>query len=69
MAQYERRDKRTVRHEYVLPNPANWVEVRKALDSASGDYTDAFPRIADDSIWVTHADDEIIIYWEEESNA
>ena len=65
MAQFETRDKRTIRHEYVLPDPVNWAEVGKAFSAAHQAYEDANGRAADDSIWVTHADEEIIIYWEE----
>lgn len=66
MAQYEERTKTITRHEYVLPNPANHAEVGKALSGAYQDYKDAMGHgISDDSVWVTHADEEIIIYWEE----
>lgn len=65
MAQYETRTRTTIRHEYVVPDPVNWAEVGKAFSAASRDYEDANGRTADDSIWVTHADEEIIIYWEE----
>jgi hypothetical protein len=66
MALYSERIRTTVKHEYVLPSPVNATEFTKALSAA---YQDA-PRItgknlADDSVWVTHADEEIIIYWEE----
>jgi hypothetical protein len=66
VAQYECRTKTTTRHEYVLPNPCNWVEFSKAMSYAHQEYTSANGNpAADDSIWVTHADEEIIIYWEE----
>jgi hypothetical protein len=61
MAVYSQRVRQTIRHEYVLPNPVNAAEFSKALSAA---YQDA-PRVADDTVWVTHADEEIIIYWEE----
>lgn len=66
MALYTTREKETTRHEYVVPNPVNATEFSKALTAAYQDYQNATGRtIADDSLWVTHADDEIIIYWEE----
>jgi len=66
VAQFEKRIKTTTVHQYVLPNPANHVEVNKALLHAYQEYTDATGKsVFDDSVWITHADDEIIIYWEE----
>jgi len=66
MAQYEQRVKTLTIHEYVLPNPANHAEVGKAFSGAYQDYKDAMGRgVSDDAVWITHADDEIIIYWEE----
>jgi hypothetical protein len=66
MALWSKRTKETTRHEYVVPNPVNATEFTKALSAAYQDYTAATGRnIADDTVWVTHADEEIIIYWEE----
>jgi hypothetical protein len=66
MAQYEQRTKTINRYEYVLPNPANHAEIGKALSAAYQDYKLATDRsVSDDAVWITHADDEIIIYWEE----
>lgn len=66
MALYSERKKQTTRHEYVVPNPVNAAEFTKALSAAYQDYTrETGKQVADDSIWVTHADEEIIIYWEE----
>lgn len=65
MALYSERTRQTIRHEYVLPNPANWAEVDKAFSAAKRGYEDANGVPRDDSVWVTHADEEIIIYWEE----
>ena len=66
MAQFEKRIKSTTRHEYVLPNPANHAEIGKALGYAYQEYKDGTGKdIYDDSVWITHSDDEIIIYWEE----
>lgn len=66
MAIYTQRKRTSVKHEYVLPNPVNQAEFNKAIMSAYADYSSHTGRnIADDSVWVTHADEEIIIYWEE----
>lgn len=66
MALYTQRERTTVRHEYVVPNPVNATEFTKALSIAYQDYQNVTGRtISDDSLWVTHADEEIIIYWEE----
>jgi hypothetical protein len=65
MATYTKRIRQTTRHEYVLPNPSNWAEFDKAMDASSRDFRDHVGSTSDDSIWVTHADEEIIIYWEE----
>lgn len=66
MALYSQRERKTVKHEYVLPNPVNATEFTKALAGAYADYRTATGKnVADDSVWVTHADEEIIIYWEE----
>jgi hypothetical protein len=65
MALYTERVQTTRRHEYVLPNPVNQAEFMKAISKAYQDYGDTMGQVADDSVWITHADEEIIIYWEE----
>lgn len=66
MAVFEKRARTVTTHEYVMPNPVNWVEYEKALSYALQEYRHAKGEsISDDAIWVTHQDDEIIIYWEE----
>jgi len=67
MAQFEKRINTTTRHEYVLPDPANHAEVHKALSYAYQEYKDNMRKaaVSDDAVWITHSDDEIIIYWEE----
>jgi hypothetical protein len=66
MAIYSQRERTQIRHEYVLPNPVNATEFSKALSAAYQDAPRATGKnIADDTVWVTHADEEIIIYWEE----
>jgi len=65
MAQYYPRTKTTTVHEYVMPNPVNLAEFSKAMSYAYQEYQGGGRTLADDSIWVTHKDNEIIIYWEE----
>jgi hypothetical protein len=66
MALYSERTSSTTRHEYVVPDPVNATEFTKALSAAYQAYQSATGRnVADDSVWVTRADEEIIIYWEE----
>jgi hypothetical protein len=66
MAVWEKRIRETVVHEYVMPNPVNLWEVSRAMAAAYQDYTRLTGKnVADDSVWVTHSDEEIIIYWEE----
>lgn len=68
MALYSERTRNTTRHEYVLPNPTCQGEFMKAISAAYQDYTRVTGKqVYDDSVWVTHADEEIIIYWEEAS--
>lgn len=65
MAQFDRRDRTTTRHEYVLSNPVNWAEVGKAFAAARQDMEAAgVSPDWDDVVWVTHADEEIVVYWE-----
>jgi hypothetical protein len=66
MAVYYPRTKTTTTHEYVMPNPVNQAEFYKAMSYAHQEYLSAHHRDpSDDSIYVTHNDDEIVIYWEE----
>ena len=66
MALYAERTKQTTRHEYVVPDLVNATEFTKALSAAYQGYQSATGRsVADDSVWVTHSDEEIVIYWEE----
>ena len=66
MAVYSKRERKAVKHEYFMPDPVNATELTKALSAAYQDYSNATGKnIADDTVWVTHADEEIIIYWEE----
>jgi hypothetical protein len=70
MALYTTRKRQTTVHEYVLPNPVNLGEVTKAMSAAYADYTARTGRnVSDDSIYVTHTDEEIILYFEESSKA
>ena len=66
MAQWDKRVRTTTVHEYVMPNPVNLGEVSRAMSAAYQEYTRTTGKnVSDDSVWVTHTDDEIIIYWEE----
>jgi L-rhamnose isomerase len=66
MAVFEKRARTVTTHEYVMPNPVNWVEYNKAMNYALQECESVKRKPAsDDAIWVTHEDDEIIIYWEE----
>lgn len=67
MAQYEKRIRTTTRHEYVLATPANHAEVHKALSYAYQEYRDHMrtDAVSDDAVWITHGDEDITIYWEE----
>ena len=68
MAQWSKRKVTTARHEYVVAKPCNWVEMHKALDAAASGYKEITRRpLADDSMWVTSTDEEIIIYWEQDA--
>ena len=68
MAVYEKRRRETVVHELAMPNPVNLTEFSKAMSYAFQEYSGQTGRNAsDDSIWVTHSDEEIIIYWEEKN--
>ena len=65
MAVYTKRKRERVVHEYVMPNPVCLGEFAKAMSAAYADYSQLTGKnISDDSLWVTHADEEITIYWE-----
>lgn len=66
MATMTRRTVTTVRHEYLIPKPANWAEVSKAMNAATQDMKAAGedPKW-DDAAWFEADDENIILYWEE----
>lgn len=58
----------TERHEYIVPQPAAYGDVNEAILFAKRDAEAAGHRMGfDDSLMVTHDDDNIIVYWEESS--
>lgn len=60
------RTKTTVRHEYIVPEPAAYGDVMEAIVFAKRDATEAGIDISyDDAMTVTHDDENIIVYWEE----
>ena len=72
VASYSTRKRTTIRHEYIIESPANWVEVQKAFRAARSDMQSAglnHHRIeADDSVWVDKHGEDVIVYWDEEKN-
>lgn len=72
MASYTTRQRTTIRHEYIIMSPANWVEVQKAFRAARSDMQAAglnHHRIeADDSVWVDKHGEDVVVFWDEEKN-
>ena len=72
MAEYTTRHRTTIRHEYVIPSPANWVEVSKAFRAARKDMQEAgmsrSQLDADDTVWVDKHGEDVIVFWDEEKN-
>jgi len=59
------RTKTTTRHEYIIPQPAAYGDVREAMQFALRDKDAAgLTTNYDDSLTVTHDDENIIVYWE-----
>jgi hypothetical protein len=59
------RTKTTVRHEYVVPNPAAYGDLLEAIQFAKRDAAEAGKDTSyDDAMHVTHDDDNLIVYWE-----
>ncbi|MDQ0241194.1 hypothetical protein [Arthrobacter bambusae] len=66
MSVVDQRTTTTVRHEYLVPQPAAYGNVLEAIDFARRDAGAAGVKIEhDDAMHVTHNDDNIIVYWEE----
>jgi hypothetical protein len=59
------RTRTTVRHEYLVPQPAAYGDVLEAIDFAKRDAVDGGVNISyDDALHVTHDDENIIVFWE-----
>jgi hypothetical protein len=59
------RNRTTVRHEYLVPQPAAYGDVMEAISFAKRDAADAGKDTSyDDAMHVTHDDENIIVYWE-----
>lgn len=55
----------TVRHEYLVPQPAAYGDVVEAIATAKRDAADGGVKVNfDDALMVTHDDENIIVYWE-----
>lgn len=66
MSAVEQRTVTTVRHEYILPTPACWADVKEAMAFAARDRETKGLRVDyDDIIQVTADDEHIVVYWEE----
>lgn len=66
MADYTTRTKTTVRHEFVLPNPANWAELSKAFSAIKHDVeAHGLDSRYDDIVTIKATEEEIILFWEE----
>ena len=60
------RTRTTVRHEYVVPEPAAYGDVMEAISFAKRDASAAGKDTSyDDAMHVTHDDENIIVYWDE----
>ena len=66
MSAVSKRTRTTQRHEYFIPSPACWADVRKAMDWAAADREAAgLDNRWDDVIKVESFDDEIVVFWVE----
>jgi hypothetical protein len=60
------RTKTTVRHEYAIPSPACWTDVKDAMAFAARDRAEKGLRNDWDDVILVESDDEnVIVYWEE----
>ena len=60
------RTKVTTRHEYLVPQPAAYGDVQEAILFAKRDAQEAGKDTTyTDAMYVTHDDENIIVYWEE----
>lgn len=65
MAAYSRREVTTVTVEYVLPSPAHWSEVDKAVGAASAE----LQAVPAGEAWFEARDGEIVIRFEKSEGA
>lgn len=70
MSAVEKRTTTTIRHEYIVPKPANWAEMGKAAAMAKRDMQAAGkdPQY-DDAAWFDADDEHVILYWDEVATA
>lgn len=67
MSAVNQRTRTTVRHEYYVASPAVWADVKEAMAFAARDRTaKGLSNEWDDVVLVTHDDENIIVYWEED---
>jgi len=65
MSVVSQRTTTTVRHEYLVPQPAAYGDVQEAIAFAKRDASEAgINTMYDDAMHVTHDDENIIVYWE-----
>lgn len=60
MADWTRREETKRAIVYSLPNPTNWVEVAKVFSAIRQEISERAASY-DDTVTVTHADDEILV--------
>lgn len=66
MSAVDSRKTTTIRHEYIVRDPAAYGDVQEAIMFAKRDAQAAGKDTSyDDAMHVTHDDDHIIVYWEE----
>ena len=66
MSAVEERTKTTTRHEYIIPRPACWTDVKMAMHLAAQAREEAGLRNDYDDVIKLDADDtHIIIFWED----
>lgn len=66
MSAVDQRTITTIRHEYVVPLPACWADVKEAMAFAVRDReAKGLSTDYDDIIRVTADEEHIITYWEE----
>lgn len=69
MAEYTSRDVTTVRREYVLRAPTNWVEIGKVCNAIQKELDIQGISASDDRVTVEPRDNEIVFWYEKSSEA